>query len=625
MRLSAVASNSEAAFPEAPRPPSDRATEADLPDSGPFGASATYHLSLWPFGTRTLRLFLLVDPRPAEPALVRALLGGMQYEYGRWQTSSQTRAMRSTLLAAHDILRQHNRGMLSHRQATAAGVVAAARGPRVYVAMSGEAVACSWSAGVLETRHTGTRVDRPLGLEPEPPVTLWSAPFGPGDRVVLACGASWHPGADQVVREILTTTPTHLAARRIADALVHPNGPARVLVADGVPGAARRDSAARPRSRTTRTARPLGGRLVPMLLGLLLLSAIGASPCNPLGEPRHLSQARQANALLQQAEQTTDAYEAHDLAAGAQELAQQAASAEPAEHAGLVERTRALLERIDRVSWVSPRLLVRLGPATANVVDLAVSGDTLYTLDVADGSVRGFDLNLQEQAPTPETVILRPGSLVGGRPIERPVAMEYVRAPSEGALTVVDQTRRVIQLQGRSPSVRPLPSSGAWHRLSGLASDQQGNLYVLDNQADRLQLLAYPGAVSHLTDPPRVLVDPGAGLPVNVIDLLALEDLFVVHQDGWVGRYDRQGNPLPFTARSPEGQLGRVASAAPDGSGGLFLAEPDHARIVETTHEGSFVRQLRATSLQDLRALHLSADRRVLYGLARDGIVAIDL
>jgi hypothetical protein len=390
-----------------------------------FGASLARHFSIWPFGMRTLRLFLLVDPRPAEGSLVRAVLRAMQYEYFRWETGSQTRAVRSTLLAAHDILRHHNRGLLAYSQATSAGVVAAARGPWVYVAMAGDAAAFSWSAGVLEGRHATRHVERPLGLEPEPQVTLWSAPFGPGDRLVLACGADWHVEAKEVVRQILSTSPTELAAPRIADALVGPNGPTRVLVADGVPGGARRDSVARPR--TTRASRSgaVARRLVPAMLGLLLLTAVGASPCNPLGEPRHFSLARQAIALLQQAEQTT------------------------------------------------------------------------------------------------------------------------VTVP--------------------------------------------------------------------------------AGLPAEVSGLLPLRDLFVVHADGRVARYDRQGNPLPFSARAPEGPLGRVASAAPDGSGGLFLADPDRSRVVETADDGSFVRQLRAGGMQGLRALHLRLDGRVLYGLARDGILAIKL
>ena len=137
-------------------------SDSPASDQPQFGVSVTRHVSLWPFGTRSLRLFLLVDPRPAEASLVRALRRGMQYEYFRWETGSQTRAVRSALLAAHGVLRQHNRGMLSHAQASAGAVVAASRGPTVYLAMSGDVAAFSWSGGVLDGRHTAARVDRPL-------------------------------------------------------------------------------------------------------------------------------------------------------------------------------------------------------------------------------------------------------------------------------------------------------------------------------------------------------------------------------------------------------------------------------------------------------------------------------
>jgi hypothetical protein len=585
-------------------------------------------VSLWPFGTRSLRLFLLVDPRPAEPSLVRALLRAMQYEYFRWETGSQTRAVRSALLAAHGVLRQHNRGMLSHAQASAAAVVAAARGPNVYLAMSGDVAAFSWSAGVLDGRHAATRAERPLGQEPEPPVSLWSAPFGPADRLVLICGADWHDDGqnEDVLRDILSTTPTDQVPARIAEALVGPNGAARVLVADGAPGLARRDSVARPRP--TRHTRPYAGlvrRLVPAFLGLTLLSTLGASPFNPMGESRNASLARQATALIQQAEESTDLYEAHALATNARDLAEQVATSEPSDHGALVDRSATVLDEIDHVTRVSPRLLVRLGSASADVVDMAVSADTLYTLDTAEGCIRGFNLNSLEQVPTPETVVLRAGSLVGGRPLEAPVAIEYVRGPGEGALTVVDRSRRVIQLKGGAASVRPLSSSHAWQQLAGLASDGQGNLYVLDQQPEHLQLLVYPSAGARLADPPRVLLDPQAGLPEAATELLPLQDLFMIRDDGQVARYDRQGKPLPFEPIAPDGPLSHVVSVAPDNADGLFLADPDQGRIVETAADGTFVRQLQADDLAGVRSLHLSPDGRVLYGLGREGILAVDL
>ena len=57
-----------------------------------FGASIARRVSIWPFGTRTERLLVLIDPEPAEPSLLRALLHAMQDAYVRAETDAQITA-----------------------------------------------------------------------------------------------------------------------------------------------------------------------------------------------------------------------------------------------------------------------------------------------------------------------------------------------------------------------------------------------------------------------------------------------------------------------------------------------------------------------------------------------------
>jgi len=161
--------------------------------------------------------------------------------------------------------------------------------------------------------------------------------------------------------------------------------------------------------------------------------------------------------------------------------------------------------------------------------------------------------------------------------------------------------------------------------IEGLAIDQ-GNLYVLDGQASQLHLLRYPAAATSLSDPPQLLTSAAAALPLDHLSaFLPMTDLFLLDDDGHMLRYDRDGTSLPFEVRTPDGWSGPIAAAAPDGLGGLYLADANGARVVQTGDDGSFVRQLRSSSLDGVRVLHGSGDGRVLYGVSHDGIIAIDI
>jgi hypothetical protein len=95
----------------------------------PFGDVVARQLSAWPFAARTTRLFLLVEPSLPDEPVRRGLLRAMQQAYFRSDGLSQTRAVREAALAAHYVLRHHNRDALMPDQVNAATAVAAVRGP----------------------------------------------------------------------------------------------------------------------------------------------------------------------------------------------------------------------------------------------------------------------------------------------------------------------------------------------------------------------------------------------------------------------------------------------------------------------------------------------------------------
>src|ERR1043165_3635756 len=114
------------------------------PAQAPFGAMVARQLSVWPFGARTARLFLLIDPSLPGQTLRAGLLRAMQQGYFASDGYSQTRAVREAALAAHYVLQHHNRDVLPLQQVNAASAVAAVRGSVGFVALAGQAAAFAW-------------------------------------------------------------------------------------------------------------------------------------------------------------------------------------------------------------------------------------------------------------------------------------------------------------------------------------------------------------------------------------------------------------------------------------------------------------------------------------------------
>jgi hypothetical protein len=558
---------------------------------GLYRSITVRHFSLWPFGTRSLRLLVLLDPSRIEPDVQQAVLRAMQATCFGSDPGSLTSAVRSTALAAHYVLRAHNRDALPQAQVTAAVAVALVREHVAYVALVGDAGAFTRHGRRLWGHHNGVRQGRPLGLEQEPRVSLWSTPpRAGGDRLVLVCGAKWQHGSADTILDVLTAHPTDVAQRMLAEALGTSQAPARVLVDNGsTPPRRTQGIRARPvasaLARRTTTSGASGWRrwlasLLPvLLLAMLIVGAVVT--LRPIEEPRRGSA--------------------------------------PAEAA-------ARPDALDRVFAVQAVMAVRFGPSGANVVDLTVARDRLFTLDVQEGAVRTFDAQATEQWPTPDTVLARKGAPLGSRSLDTPVAIQYLPSdrPDAGALTIIDRSRNVVQLRPDGVlAARGLASSAAWQRLGALSADSEGNLYVLDSGARTL--LEYPLASQRLVDPPTPLLEaPGLSYD-RIAEILALQDLYVRLEDGTVQRTSRGGQPQHFAVSLPDVRLGPIVGLAADRAGGLYLADPTNARIVHTTATGEFVRQLRDPALAGVRQIQTSLDGRRLFGLVATGVLSFDI
>ncbi len=582
--------------------------------------------SVWPFGTRNLRLLLLIDPSRVDADLIGRLLRAMHHTAFRSETGSQTAAVRSAVLAAHYVLQHYNHDALPHEQVTAAVAVAIRRDNVGYVAMAGDAVALAWQSGRLSGQRAPNRSGRPLGLDAEPGITYWSTPLRHGDRVVLMTGATWQQETDKTIFDVLAGSPADQVEERLSVALSNRDTQVRVLSDDGTALSkhATARGALQPVAKRVKQSYASRWRLLLPVLPALVLGIGAAVIMSPNAPPQQEAFRQQAEALLAQAEQARDLYQAHSLVANARVAAQRAVDLAPAQSSALLQRIASKLDEVDRAETVQPAQLVRLGPTGANIVDLAVSADRVFTLDVVEGAVRGFDPWGAEQWPTPDTLLVRKGSAVGGRSLDTPVAIQYLAGQS-GGLTIVDRARMIAQLRPDGVLLaRPLPSSAAWQKLGALGADVDGNLYVLDSGAQAL--FEYRGASQKLIDPPNpVWATPPSGLE-RVAEVLPLaSDLFVRLDDGSVRRLSRSGQQLDFMVRPPDVALGPVTALALDRAGGLYLADPSHARIVHVAADGTFVRQFRDPALAGIRQLQSGPDGQRLYGLVASGVLAFDL
>jgi len=533
--------------------------------------------SVWPFAARTARLFLLVDPSLPGQTLRSGLLRAMQQGYFASDGYSQTRAVREAALAAHYVLRHHNRDVLPLDQINAATAVAAVRGDVAFVALAGHAAAFAWRNGELTGQRGILRLPRPLGLEQDPSIALWRTPIHAGDRLVLVCGATWRPDSESTLLTILSSTPsTSAAEQQLAEALGDAR-PASVLVVAPNTNGPRvphlrllgNESEAR---KPAQVKTPLRRALAPIrwlfpALGMLLLALV-------------------------------------TLAA----LTMAPVTAAPTA----------------RVDGVSPRMAVRLGATATNMVDMAVGDGALYMLDLVDGIVHTFSLDGVEQQPGPESVLAQTGTaLTGGtRPLAQPVAIEYL---PDGGLTIVDRSRTVVQLgQDGSLSPRDVPSSANWQALGALGTGAADELLFLDSRAH--QLLAYPSSVS--ADPRLILDDATAPrIPFErIAQVVGAADSVVVRlDDGSVHRVSPEGTDQSLSLPPVSGRTTGVSAIASDRGGGLYLADPSDARVVQVSLDGNVVRQLRSPALAGVRAIDVSLDGHRLYALVASGVLVADI
>src|SRR5262249_38053393 len=146
-----------------------------------------------------------------------------------------------------------------------------------------------------------------------------------------------------------------------------------------------------------------------------------------------------------------------------------------------------------------------------------------------------------------------------------------------------------------------------------------GELLVLDTRAHHLLGYSVQGQV--VADPPRVLLNEG--LPFERVAQVIGEPESVVARldDGTVQRLNPAGVRQELALPAVGGHSSPVSAIATDRAGGLLLADPLDARVVQTRLDGTPIRQLRSPLLAGTRAIGVTADGRRLFALVATGVL----
>jgi hypothetical protein len=146
-----------------------------------------------------------------------------------------------------------------------------------------------------------------------------------------------------------------------------------------------------------------------------------------------------------------------------------------------------------------------------------------------------------------------------------------------------------------------------------------GQFYVLDVDAeDVVQVWRYkPEGDAYPNQPERYFATPPSRGFEEILDMAIDGYIYVLYSDGTVEKF-LGGEPQEFEIRDVPGALGQVTGFAvdPNGSGIVYLADPDNRRIVELDAEGHFRTQLRTDeAFATLEALAVDEAEGQLYVL----------
>jgi hypothetical protein len=295
----------------------------------------------------------------------------------------------------------------------------------------------------------------------------------------------------------------------------------------------------------------------------------------------------------------------------------------------LREQAREALDRLDRIERLTLSQLVDFG-SSSRERRLVLQGQMVFVLDAKDGwGARVVLEGAGDEAESEDDLVLvHTGQEVDGEDVSRLVDCTWVGRDGgrrSSALLVLEEDGGLLSYDpmwgtesGAPQLTRAELSSPPPGRPVAVGS-YSGQFYVLDVSAeDVVQIWRYkPLGDAYPNQPERYFATPPSRGFEEILDMAIDGYIYVLYGDGTVEKY-LGGELQEFEIRDVPGGLGQVTGFAvdPNGSGIVYVADPDNRRIVELGPDGHFKTQLRAgQAFAALEALAVDEAERQLYVL----------
>jgi hypothetical protein len=292
----------------------------------------------------------------------------------------------------------------------------------------------------------------------------------------------------------------------------------------------------------------------------------------------------------------------------------------------LREQAREALDRLDRIERLTLSQIVNFGSSSA-ARRLVIQGQMVFVLDAKDGWVARVPLDGVNNEPESEDdlVLVHTGQEVDGDDVGPLVDCTWVDREGgrwSSALLVLEAGGGLLSYDpawgsesGAPQLTRAELSSPPPGRPVAVGS-YGGQFYVLGITAeDTVQIWRFkPRGDAYPSEPERYFATPPSIGSREVLDMAIDGYIYVLYGDGTLEKF-LGGEPQQFEIRDVPGGLGQVNGFAvdPNGSGAVYVADPENRRIVELGPDGRFKTQLRAgEAFAALEALAVNeADRQL--------------
>jgi hypothetical protein len=342
-----------------------------------------------------------------------------------------------------------------------------------------------------------------------------------------------------------------------------------------------------------------------------------------------IEQAKEEIAMAQSAEAGSEEARAHWEQALQQIEVAAALEPEDAFTQVLRQQVREALDQLDRIERLTLSQLVDFGSSGARR-RLVLQGRMVFVVDATDGWGARVPLDSvdNELESGDDLVLVHTGQEVEGEDVDQLVDGTWVGREGgrlSAALLVLEEDGGLVSYdpawgsESGGPQLTRAELSSPPPGRPVAAGSYRGQFYVLDVSAENtVQIWRYaPQGDAYPSQPERYFVTPPSRGFDEVLDMAIDGHIYVLYSDGTVEKF-LGGEQEEFEIRAVPGGLGQVAGFAvdPNGSGTVYVADPDNRRIVELGPDGEFKTQLRAgETLTAVEALAVDEAERQLYVL----------